>query len=357
MGANHEEPTSDPTASPVRRREPSLEDVARAAGVSGQTVSRVVNAKGYVGAATRAKVEAAMAELGYRPNSAARALRSGRFRAIGVIMFTLAPYGNHRTLDAIAVRAAQAGYALTLIPVDPGNLSTVSGAFHRLAEHAVDGIIILIEAHQLDGSEIEIPPGLPIVVIDSNQRFSHPFVDNDQALGARQATDHLLDLGHDTVWHVAGPESSYAATRRREAWKAALEERGRPVPDALAGDWSAEAGYAAGRELAARDDVTAVFAANDSMAIGVLHALHEAGRRVPEDVSVVGFDDVADAGHVWPPLTTIRQRFEDVGALAVDALIAELEGPAGGGSDAASGDPQLIPTELVVRASTAAPRS
>ena len=103
--------------------------------------------------------------------------------------------------------------------------------------------------------------------------------------------------------------------------------------------------------------MTAVFAANDSMAIGVLHALHEAGRRVPEDVSVVGFDDVADAGHVWPPLTTIRQRFEDVGALAVDALIAELEGPAGGGSDAASGDPQLIPTELVVRASTAAPRS
>lgn len=356
MSAKDEAQASDPVASIVRRRDPSLEDVARAAGVSGQTVSRVANAKGYVGAATRAKVEAAMAELGYRPNSAARALRSGRFRAIGVIMFTLAPYGNHRTLDAIAVRAAQAGYALTLIPVDPGNLSTVSGAFHRLAEHAVDGIIILIEAHQLDGSEIEIPPGLPIVVIDSNQRFSHPFVDNDQALGARQATEHLLDLGHDTVWHVAGPASSYAATRRREAWKAALEERGRRVPDVSWGDWSSEAGYAAGRELAERDDVTAIFAANDSMAIGVLHALHEAGRRVPEEVSVVGFDDVADSSHVWPPLTTIRQRFEDIGALAVDALIAELEGPAGEGAASGPGDPQLIPTELVVRASTAAPR-
>ncbi|WP_425563327.1 LacI family DNA-binding transcriptional regulator [Microbacterium panaciterrae] len=334
-----------------------MEDVARAAGVSGQTVSRVVNARGYVGAATRAKVEAVMVELGYRPNSAARALRSGRFRAIGVIMFTLAPYGNHRTLDAIAVRAAQAGYALTLIPVEAGNLSTVNGAFHRLAEHAVDGIIILIEAHQLDGSEIEIPRGLPIVVIDSNKRLPHPFVDNDQALGARQATDHLLALGHRTVWHVAGPDSSYAASRRRDAWKAALEEHGAEVPAALVGDWSAASGYAAGKRLAARDDVTAVFAANDGMAVGVLRALHEAGRRVPEDVSVVGFDDSSDAGYVWPPLTTVRQHFEEVGALAVDALIAELDGATGGSEGSGSGlpDVQLIPTELVVRASTAAP--
>ncbi|MBS1906925.1 MAG: LacI family DNA-binding transcriptional regulator [Actinobacteria bacterium] len=354
MNAEDVAPGSPPTA-PLRRRDPSLEDVARAAGVSGQTVSRVANAKGYVGAATRAKVEAAMASLGYRPNSAARALRSGRFRAIGVIMFTLAPYGNHRTLDAIAVRAAQAGYALTLIPVEQGNLSTVSGAFHRLAEHAVDGIIILIEAHQLDGSEIEIPPGLPIVVIDSNQHFSHPLVDNDQALGARQATEHLLALGHDTVWHVAGPRSSYAATRRTEAWRAVLEEHARSVPEVLIGDWSAESGYAAGRVLAARDDVTAVFAANDGMAIGLLRALHEAGRRVPEEVSVVGFDDTSDAGYVWPPLTTVRQRFEEVGALAVDALIAELDGVAATGSEPDPVAPQLIPTELVVRASTAPP--
>ena len=349
------EPAAPPTP-PVRRRDPSLEDVARAAGVSGQTVSRVANARGYVGAATRAKVEAAMASLGYRPNSAARALRSGRFRAIGVIMFTLAPYGNHRTLDAIAVRAARAGYALTLIPVDPGNLSTVSGAFHRLAEHAVDGIIILIEAHQLDGSEIEIPPGLPIVVIDSNQRFSHPFVDNDQALGARQATEHLLALGHDTVWHLAGPTSSYAATRRQEAWRAVLEEHGREVPQVLIGDWSAESGYVAGRELAVRDDVTAVFAANDGMAIGVLRALHEAGRQVPGEVSVVGFDDTADSGYVWPPLTTVRQRFEEVGALAVDALIAEMDAVPAADPGQAVADPQLIPTELVVRESTAPPR-
>ncbi|MGN8026650.1 LacI family DNA-binding transcriptional regulator [Microbacterium sp. 22242] len=344
----------------TRRREPSMEDVAREAGVSGQTVSRVVNARGYVGATTRARVEAAMAALGYRPNSAARALRSGRFRALGVIMFTLAPYGNHRTLDAIAVRAAQAGYALTLIPVEAGNLSTVSGAFHRLAEHAVDGIIILIEAHQLDGSEIEVPPGLPIVVIDSNKRLAHPFVDNDQALGARQATEHLLDLGHRTVWHVAGPEASYAAARRQEAWRAVLEQRGAEVPEVLVGDWSAESGYAAGRALAAREDATAVFAANDGMAVGVLRALHEAGLRVPQDVSVVGFDDSAEAGYLWPPLTTVRQHFEEVGALAVDALIEELDGradrgPAEGGSDAAA--VRLIPTELIVRESTASPAS
>ena len=180
-----------------------MEDVAREAGVSGQTVSRVVNARGYVGAATRERVEDAMQRLGYRPNSAARALRSGRFRAIGVIMFSFSSYGNQRTLDAIAVRASQMGYALTLIPVESSARDTVAGAFRRLEEHAVDGIIIVIEAHQLDEAEVEIPDGLPVVLVDSNRGASHPFVDTDQAQGARLATEHLLDLGHRTVWPVS----------------------------------------------------------------------------------------------------------------------------------------------------------
>lgn len=326
-----------------------MEDVAREAGVSGQTVSRVVNARGYVGAATRERVEAAMHSLGYRPNSAARALRSGRFRTIGVVMFSFSSYGNQRTLDAIAVRAAQLGYALTLIPVESSAGETVAGAFRRLEEHAVDGIIIVIEAHQLDEADIEIPDALPVVFVDSNRGDTHPFVDTDQAQGARLATEHLLDLGHDTVWHVAGPARSYSAERRRDAWRETLAQRGHAVPDALQGDWSASSGYAAGLKLREIDGVTAVFAANDQMAIGVVRAFREGGREVPGDVSIVGFDGLPDAAQLWPPLTTVQQHPERVGALAVDALLAELDG---------TGRQQtpLVGTELIVRGSTAPPR-
>lgn len=326
-----------------------MEDVAREAGVSGQTVSRVVNARGYVGSATRERVEAAMQSLGYRPNSAARALRSGRFRTIGVVMFSFSSYGNQRTLDAIAVRAAQLGYALTLIPVESSAGETVAGAFRRLEEHAVDGIIIVIEAHQLDEADIEIPQALPVVFVDSNRGDLHPFVDTDQAQGARLASEHLLDLGHETVWHVAGPAKSYSAERRRDAWRVTLEARGRTIPEPLPGDWSAASGYEAGLSLRDIDDVTAVFAANDQMAIGVLRAFREAGRDVPGDVSIVGFDGLPDAAQLWPPLTTVQQHPERVGALAVDALLAELDG-------AERVHTPLVGTELIVRESTAPPR-
>jgi DNA-binding LacI/PurR family transcriptional regulator len=327
-----------------------MEDVAREAGVSGQTVSRVVNARGYVGAATRERVELAMQHLGYRPNSAARALRSGRFRTIGVVMFSFSSYGNQRTLDAIAVRASQRGYALTLIPVESSAVETVAGAFRRIEEHAVDGIIIVLEAHQLDEADVEIPAGMPIVLVDSNRGSTHPFVDTDQAQGARLATEHLLGLGHETVWHVTGPPESYSAERRREAWQATLEAAGRPTPDVIFGDWSAESGYRAGLQLRERDDVTAVFAANDQMAIGLVRAFREAGLSIPDDVSVVGFDGLPDAAQLWPPLTTVQQHPERVGALAVDALLVELDG----------GDPPrtpLVSTELVVLGSSAAPRT
>ena len=342
--------SAHPRDAATRRREPSMEDVAREAGVSGQTVSRVVNARGYVGAATRERVEAAMLSLGYRPNSAARALRSGRFRTIGVVMFSFSSYGNQRTLDAIAVRAAQLGYALTLIPVESSAGETVAGAFRRLEEHAVDGIIIVIEAHQLDEADIEIPEALPVVFVDSNRDDTHPFVDTDQAQGARLATEHLLELGHETVWHVSGPARSYSAERRRDAWRETLETHGRVVPEPLQGDWTAASGYEAGVELRAVEAVTAVFAANDQMAIGVLRAFREVGREVPGDVSLVGFDGLPDAAQLWPPLTTVQQHPERVGALAVDALLAELEGT---GRQVTP----LVGTELIVRASTAAPRT
>jgi DNA-binding LacI/PurR family transcriptional regulator len=331
-----------------RRRGPSMADVARLAGVSGQTVSRVSNGRTNVDADTRARVLAAMEELGYRPNTAARALRTGRFRSLGVIMFTLSSFGNMRTLDAIASAAEEAGYSLTLIPVPHPTRGELSDAFQSLAEAAVDGVIIVIEAHLLDESDVELPPGLPVVLVDSAGDDRFTWVDTDQALGARLATEHLLDLGHATVWHVAGPERSYSATRRRESWEATLRDRGAVVHPALVGDWSAESGHELGLELARNPDVTAIFAANDQMALGVLRALHESGRPVPAGVSVVGFDDMEEAGSFWPPLTTVRQFFGEVGRRSVEALLHEVE----------SGDrraPSVVSTELVVRDSTAGP--
>ncbi|WP_346767868.1 LacI family DNA-binding transcriptional regulator [Knoellia koreensis] len=329
-------------------RRASMADVARLAGVSAQTVSRVSNGEPNVVDTTRETVLRAMAELGYRPNSAARALKRGAFRAIGVITFTLATTGNVRTLEGIVASAAAQDHAVTLIPVDAPTQDAVRGAFTRAGELAVDAVIAIMETHLVGDAPAFFPPGVKVVVADSDDAGDrHPVVDTDQRAGARAAVEHLLGLGHATVHHVAGPEHSYAAQRRRDAWRATLEAAGRPVPGVLHGDWSPESGYALGLRLAEDPSCTAVFAANDQMALGILRAMHDRGRRVPDEVSVVGFDDVPEAASFIPPLTTIRQDFEQIGALCVERVLGQVrgDGPATGTT--------LVPTELVVRESTA----
>nr|BFD82133.1 LacI family DNA-binding transcriptional regulator [Streptomyces sp. Xyl84] len=327
----------------------SMADVARLAGVSSQTVSRVSNGYPGVNEKTRRQVTAAMEELGYRPNSAARALKRGEFRTIGVITFSLATTGNVRTLEAIATSAAQEGYAVTLLPVALPTQDEVQGAFSRLQELAVDAVIVIMEVHLLDAATVTLPPHVQVVVADSDAGDRYTVVDTDQAGGSRAAVRHLLGLGHDTVWHLGGPEGSFAAQRRADAWRVALEEAGRTPPPLVRGDWSAESGYRAGLELAARDDCTAVFAANDQMALGLLRALHEHGRRVPGEVSVIGFDDIPESASFLPPLSTVHQDFGEVGRLCVQAVLHKMR-HAGAGPGTT-----LVPTRLVTRASTAPP--
>ncbi len=327
----------------------SMADVARLAGVSSQTVSRVSTGHPGVVGSTRQQVLAAMKQLGYRPNSAARALKSGQFRTIGVILFSFSSTGNSRTLEAIATHAAQEGYAITLIPVAVPTQDSVVGAFTRLGELAVDGVIVIMEVHLLDSATVTLPPHVQVVVVDSDAGDRYAVVDTDQADGARQAVDHLLGLGHRTVWHVAGPAESFAAERRAQAWRDTLTDAGREVPEPLRGDWSAESGYQAGLVLADRPDCTAVFAANDQMALGVLRAMHERGRAVPGEVSVVGFDDIADATSFIPPLTTVHQDFAEVGRRCVQGILHQLDS-----GETAPGT-TLVPTRLVMRASTAPP--
>ncbi|MFD8819530.1 LacI family DNA-binding transcriptional regulator [Streptomyces sp. NPDC059627] len=334
-----------------RKQRVSMADVAKLAGVSSQTVSRVSNGHTGVIAATREQVLAAMRELGYRPNSAARALRYGRFNTIGVILFSLSSTGSSRTVEAIATHAAAEGYAITLIPIDVATQDNVLGAFTRMGELAVDAVIVIMEIHLLDTATVQLPPGVHVVVVDSDAGDRYSVVDTDQADGARGAVRHLLELGHRTVWHVAGPGSSYAAQRRAQAWRAVLESAGCPVPAPLPGDWSAESGYAAGLVLAEEPGCTAVFAANDQMALGLLRAFHERGRSVPADISVVGFDDTPDAAFFIPPLTTVHQDFAEVGRRCVEGVLRRLRT----GDDSRPGT-DLVPARLVIRDSTAPPR-
>ena len=326
---------------------PSMADVARLAGVSSQTVSRVSNGQANVDEATRARVLDAMQTLGYRPNGAARALKSGRFHTIGVIMTTLQTLGNIRTLDAVATEAVRADNSVLLMPISDRTMRGVSGAYERLSAQAVDGAVIVLEARFLDQAEFALPPGIPVVVVDSGAGPGYTVVDTDQALGARQATEHLLSLGHRQVWHIAGPETSFSAAHRAESWQETLRDAGIAPPPLLRGDWTAESGYQHGLTLGSRDDVTAIFAANDEMALGALRALHELGRGVPADVSIVGFDDMDVAASFWPPLTTVRQDFAAVGRLSIQKLLAKVADPA------ILPDTTVVPTDLVVRKSTA----
>ncbi|GAA2884903.1 LacI family DNA-binding transcriptional regulator [Microbacterium esteraromaticum] len=299
----------------------SMSMVAARAGVSGQTVSRVANDSPKVDPETRARVEQAMAELGYRPNRAARALRTGRSQTLGLVAQTLATVGNSRMLQAVAESAASRGYALTVLTLGPD--ADIAEAFDRLRDQGVDGAIVLNEATAL--ARDAASAGLRLVVVDSPPDDRFAVIGTDHAAGARAATEHLLAAGHRTVHHLAGPAGPFAAAERERGWREALAAAGLETPRVARGDWSAASGFDLARRMPT-ERVTAIFAANDQMALGALRALAEIGRRVPDDVAVVGFDDIADAAQFTPPLTTVRQDFDALGDQAVSRLVSWIEG-------------------------------
>src|SRR4051794_10571379 len=321
-----------------------MADVARLAGVSQQTVSRVLNDSPHVRPATRERVLDAIGKLGYRPNRLARALVTGRSRTLGVLSFDTTLYGPASTLFAIERAAHEAGYFVSIASLRAPDAESLRGGVERLLESGVEGVLVIAPQESAARGLLELPADVPVVATEAAPAGDVPLVAADQRGGARLVTEHLLGLGHETVWHVAGPAGWLEAADRVRGWRAALEAAGAPVPPPLAGDWSARSGYAAGRGLA---EATAVFAANDQMALGVLRALHELGRRVPDDISVVGFDDIPEAAYFSPPLTTVRQRFDEIGARALRLLLARIENGAGRTGEA-------VRPELIIRASTAA---
>jgi DNA-binding LacI/PurR family transcriptional regulator len=328
-----------------------MSDVAKLAGVSHQTVSRVINDSDQVRAETRDRVLAAMRMLDYRPNPVARALVTGRSRTIGVVSFDTTLHGPASTLFGIERAAHDEGYFTSIVSLRSLDRTSVLTAVERLRDQAVDGILVIAPQLSAANAVTNLPTDVAVVAVEAGPDDEVPVVAVDQFAGAAAATRHLLELGHRTVWHVAGPDDWQESRLRVAGWRHALAEAGAEAPPPLTGDWSARAGYDLGRELMAHPGVTAVFVANDQMALGLLRVLHETGRDVPGEVSVVGFDDVPEAAYFTPPLTTVRQDFMEMGRRSLHLLLTEMDN----GTRSATRD--TVPSELIVRASTAPPRT
>jgi DNA-binding LacI/PurR family transcriptional regulator len=328
-----------------------MSDVGRLAGVSHQTVSRVINGSPNVRPETRERVLAAMRELDYRPNSVARALVTGRSRTLGVVSFDTTLYGPASTLLGIERAAHDAGYFIIVASLKALTRDSVTEAIERLRLHGVEGILVIAPYDDAAEALVDIAAQVPLVAVEAGPARGIPVACVNQFHGAQAATRHLLELGHETVWHIAGPSNFLEARERRDGWRATLEEAGARIHEPLEGDWSAQCGYELGQDLSRQDEVSAIFVGNDQMALGVLRALHEAGRAVPGEVSVVGFDDIPEAPYFMPPLTTVRQDFDEMGSLGVQVLLDRIS--TGDGQATA----QAVAPELVVRASTGPARS
>jgi DNA-binding LacI/PurR family transcriptional regulator len=326
-----------------------MADVAELAGVSHQTVSRVVNGHPNVRVQTRLRVEAAISELGYRPNNAARLLVTGTSRVIGVVSRSSTLFGPAATLSSLAQDALRRGLTVNVESVRTLDRRPVADAIGRHLDQRVAGLVIIAPEESASEAIDSLPGDTPIVTIDGDPAWPTELVTVDQEAGAYLATRHLLDAGHRTVWHVSGPDDWFDARGRVAGWRRALAEAGAEVPPVIPADWLAASGYSCGQILARIASVTAVFAANDHLALGILRALHEHGRRVPQDVSVVGFDDVPEAAYYIPPLSSVRPDFDAIAAASIDLLLAQID------SGRRLGGRRILTPALVARESVAAP--
>ncbi|MGE3193283.1 MAG: LacI family DNA-binding transcriptional regulator [Microbacteriaceae bacterium] len=337
-----DDPRRGDDASP---RTANIFDVARLAGVSHQTVSRVLNDLPNVRPATRARVESAISQLRYSPSPAARALVTRRTRTIGLIAPGGPDYGPTSLMTHFNIAARAARYSVdTVTSVDP-DPAGVRAVVQSLLRQRVDAIVLIV----VDVAVLEVVRGMeigiPLIAVAATARRGPSIVSIDQYRGARSAVLHLIEQGHSTVLHLAGPPESPDAIERVRGWRDELSAHRLEIVEPPAGDWSARSGF----ELAGRLGIEAgmsVFVANDHMAIGLLSALRERGLRVPEDVSVVGFDDVPEAAYLYPPLTTVRQDFVALGGLLMQKVLIAVEEP-----DTASESTPLA-TTLQVRQST-----
>lgn len=324
-------------------RNPSMFDVAKLCGVSHQTVSRVINGNPNVSVATRAKVLAAIEQLGYQQNLAARALATGRTQTIGVISFDSTLYGPTAMLHSLQVAAREHGYRVVLNSVSDISNAAISDAITDLGNANVDGILVISPRSSEPDEALILQSRVPVIFREVRDGENFAVVDIDQFDAAKRASELLSTLGHTQIAHISGPLNWVTATRRRDGWAEVADG-----PEA-SGDWSVLSGYEAGKALlASGQPFTAIFAANDAMAFGALRALSEAKLAVPQEISLIGFDDIAEAEFLSPSLSTVRQDFDAVGELLIGRLLEAIE------AGTTPTQQTLIPAEIVLRESVAA---
>lgn len=322
-----------------------IAEVARAAGVSKMTVSRVINDKPGVGEKTRERVRAIMKELRFQPSPTARTLRTGKPSAIGIICLATTLYGPATTLFGVEQAARAAGFSVNVISLNTLSGESLALAMAQLRQVPVAAAVIISPLVASADSLRELPDDIPTIAIwaPSDVGMSVATVDHERAAAA--ATNHLLSLGHRTVWHISGPLGWTGTEYRVAGWRRALADAGRTVPEPIAGDWSAQSGFDAASRLLDDPAVTAIFAANDQMALGVLRAARVRGIDVPGQLSLVGYDDGPDSAFYSPPLTTVHQDFGLLGERALNLALAKIGMPHAAPQD-------MLEPALIIRETT-----
>jgi LacI family transcriptional regulator len=342
------------------RKQTTIRDVAAAAGVSHQTVSRVLNDRPDVAEETRRHVLKVIQELGYRPSAIARSLAQQRTLTLGVVTAGLDYVGPSRTLNGITEQAERMGYELLLKELPRFDAQDLRPLFKSLLARQIDGIIWAVAEVGDNRAWLQEQPDklpVPIIFLTMQARPGVPIVAVDNYAGGRMATEHLLEQGYRHIGHITGPLDWWEARQRKAGWQDALQGAGIPE-DALhfeEGDWSADSGERAiSRLLAGYPGMDAVFVGNDQMALSVLQVACQRGTEVPTDLAVVGFDGLPETAHYWPPLTTVYQDQQSLGRTAVEELIRMIEA-----SRKRDGriEPKtiLLQPELIVRASSMPP--
>jgi DNA-binding LacI/PurR family transcriptional regulator len=332
-------------------RSATLNDVGALSGVSYQTVSRVVNESPLVAEKTRARVLKAIAELGYRPNQAARRLATRRSSLIGMVGSHITYYGPAQVMLSVEETAKRHGYNLMFVGVESASKGRVAAAIDDLFEHQVEGLVLGVRTEGGVDAIRKLCRGVPFVALDPSGASDVPTVIVDQQYGTGLGMKHLLDLGHRRIACITGPPRWSASKERRKGWANTLQREGLELGPCLEGDWSAASGFAAAVRLleSSPRPFTAIVVANDHMALGVLRALHAKDIKVPEDISVVGYDDLPESRFFEPPLTTIHHDFARQGERSVEVLLSIIEG------EKFESPLQLLRPELVIRESTAQP--
>ncbi|ADX72250.1 transcriptional regulator [Pseudarthrobacter phenanthrenivorans Sphe3] len=326
------------------RRKPTINDVAQVAGVSFGTVSRVLNDAPDVSAATRQRVLQVIKDIGYRRNRAATALVTSRSTSIGILSDGSPRFGPMGTLMALENVARKKGYATTVISVEKPDEESVQAALDTLDDTGVGGIIVIAPLVEMAAAVWNASFRVPVEMIAAGAS-STPNVftySENQELGSRLATQHLIDLGHTDIAHLAGSMDWFDGRVRKRGWEATLRDAGLKPGLCLEGDWSPRWAYETGLRLVRENRVPqAIFAASDHTALGVIRAFAENGVRVPDDVSIVGFDDIEGSDYFLPPLTTVRQDFNALALMSMEVLLGAMEGR--------DVDRTPIPPTLVVR--------